>query len=382
MGDRLQIFPRRGVSTRTHARTAFRDHSCRVLRLPIRSRGVAVGVIVQRAEEYFQLHPTRRRRGTMFPRKDYTFARLFAPAPGGSRCSGARRLARITGAALCIWFSAGACESAQDRAAAERKDSDPPLVIPWVELNTSNPSTVDTVVEGLLAWQKITDTAIVSTVPGKESLYRVLRRRVPEMRIIPGIKTTSLLSRFDSVRGWEKISRSVRDALKYASENEIVLENETAFLRVRRGEETVNLRRLRQGLKTLPAGIKVIWYPGIAGVNEAMLKRYEDVCKVVADVLDVRFVDFSFDGHKARANPWRKKAQELLNALSEHATIPILYCYGIDRWWRDEQLLDVLRSVTKDEVILYPGIKRWSQAARSISGHLSQLDSPKRKPPP
>lgn len=315
-------------------------------------------------------------------RRGYLIARSSPPATVENRCHGARRLVCITGAALCIWSSAGACDYTPNGAADQRIASEPPLFIPWVELNTSNPSTVDIVVEGLLAWQKITDTAIVSTVPGKESLYRVLRKRVPGMRIIPGIKTTPLLSRFDSVEGWENVSRSVRYALKCAGENEILLENETAFLRVRRGEESVNLQNLRRGLDTLPAGIKVIWYPSIVGRSQAMLTRYEDVCKIVVDVLDARFVDHSVDGHKSLGNRWREKAQHRLDALSNQPTIPILYCYGDSRWWRDEQLVEVLGSVTKDQVILYPGIKRWAQAARSISGHLSHLDLPKRKPRP
>ena len=154
---------------------------------------------------------------------------------------------------LCTLPPVAACGDERERARPEAGPSDDVLVIPWVEVNTLNPTAIDRVVEGLLEWQAVTDTAIVSTMPGQESVFRTLRRRVPGMHIIPGIKTYPSLPRFDSVEGWRQIADHATAVLAAADTNELLLENETAIRQYRRGEEPVDLSRLRQGLETLPS---------------------------------------------------------------------------------------------------------------------------------
>lgn len=247
----------------------------------------------------------------------------------------------------------------------------PKHIVPWIEVNNSKQRTIDHAVEGLLIWQKITDTAIVSTVPGHEKIYREFKKHVPGMRIIPGMKTYTLLDQFDSIEGWREIARHVETALKESGEKEIVMENETAIRLYRRGESHIDLDRFRQGIELLPKNVSYIWYPSIQGHKEVVQKRYENVCKIVASILDVRFTNRSLYGPGAANERPLKKAQDRIRLISKRDSIPLIYCIAVHPWWTDQQIPHALSLVQGDWAILYPGTKRWVDAARSISALLS-----------
>ncbi|MBI4716477.1 MAG: hypothetical protein HY763_01615 [Planctomycetes bacterium] len=256
--------------------------------------------------------------------------------------------------------------SAADRPAAAVR------IIPWVELNTLSPAAFTEVVDGLLAWRSITDRAIVSTVPGHAGIYAELRRRAPDIRIIPGLKTASLLATFDSVEGWERVALDVERIVAATEAEEVLLENETAIKAYQRGDAPIDVARLREGLGKLPREVRYIWYPGIVGHKEETQRRYELVCAAVAELRDVRFTDHRFAGRRAVEDQWMKSARQRLKPLSRRPTLPILYCYGDDRWWQDAELPRALALVEDPEVILYPGAKRWVEGARSVSRILSE----------
>ena len=264
----------------------------------------------------------------------------------------------------------GAC-GAQDSGS---KATDPIVIIPWVESTNSRKSIkVDDLVDGLVVWSKITDTAIVSTSPGGESLYPVLLARVPGITIIPGVKTHELLPRFDSVTGWKAVARQVTAVLKAAGGKRVLLENETACKKYFNGEQEIDLDRLREGLRQLPAGIEVIWYPSITGAGERQRQRCERVCRIAAEVLDVLFVNLSMNSPKALRHKASHRGKQRLDKIAKKPTIPMMYCYGPgSRWWMDEDIPGALKHVMGGRVILYPGGKRWPQAARSITKLLSE----------
>jgi hypothetical protein len=245
-----------------------------------------------------------------------------------------------------------------------------PKVIPWIEVNSFDGAGIETCIEGLRLWKSVTDTVIVSTMPDHAVLFRRLKERVPDLHIIAGLKTYPLLNRFDSKEGWQAVARNVAAFLEATGESRILLENETALKVYTKGDEVLDLAGVRSGLALLPRDVRVIWYPAVHGQDERTQRRLEALCRVVAEQCDVQFVDLSLDGPRRLNDEWAPRARRTLKSLSRHSTIPILYCYGDDRWWRDEQIPQALRRIEDDAAILYPGAKRWLEAAHSLTGLL------------
>lgn len=258
-------------------------------------------------------------------------------------------------------------------------------IIPWVEDNYAQYD--DRVVEGLRIWRKVADTAIVSTMPGRAALYPKLRERVPGMRIIPGLKTMDLLPRFDSVKGWRRVAEEVSAILAAGGERVVLLENEVAIKAFVDGAQPLNLDRLRQGLALLPGDVAYLWYPSIYGHEQDKRSRCAEVCRVVAEtLLNVRLLDQRYQGRRAVSDRARIAADAILKSISRRPTLPMLYFYGSEHsytFWRDEQVHEALGYVRKDwgdeaDVVLYPGLKRWVEAARSLSQRLSAVRPPER----
>lgn len=262
-------------------------------------------------------------------------------------------------------------------------------VIPWVEcnwpdvpVNKADPhssSTFEHTVKGLEIWKSVTGTAIVTTLPGKEALYPRLRDRVPGMRIIPGLKTKDLLVRLDSVEGWKAVAREVLAIQDKSGERVVLLENEKAVYPFIRGEQAADMDQLRKALDSLPKDNEYLWYPSIFGKEEEQ-KRCAEVCGVVQEVLlNVRFLDQRFQGKRAVSDRTRKAADLRLMKIAKRPTLRMAYFYGPDHphvWWNDDQIfqaLSQLRSGRSDsaDVVLYPGLKRWVEAARSLSERLT-----------
>jgi len=263
-----------------------------------------------------------------------------------------------------------------------------PKIIPWVECNwpdapankddPASKSTLDHVVDGLLLWQGVTDTAIVSTMPGKTRLYATLRSRVPGMRIIPGLKTMTLLDRLDSETGWQVIANEVSAIAAATGERVILLENEKAVYPFIRDEQAVDVSRLRKALDRLPKNIEYLWYPSIFG-KEAEQQRAAEICRAAEDALvNVRFLDQRFQGARAVTDPARIAADRRLRAFARRPTLRMAYFYGPDHpitWWRDDQIDEAMQVCARapdasTEVVIYPGLKRWAKAAESLSAKL------------
>ena len=243
-------------------------------------------------------------------------------------------------------------------------------ILPWIEVNDAREKSLENAVRGLKIWASVTDTAIVTTAPGHADLYRKLHERIPGLRIIPGLKTHTLLDRFDSIEGWAEVAREVTRICAASGEKELVLENETAIKSYRRGEYDIDPQRFRKAVEQIPSDIKLIWYPSIHGGKASVRQRFEVVCRIIADTHDVRFTDRSMHGPKAEKSESLKISQRSLEGISSKATIPILYSYGGDRWWRIDDIPRILRSLDAPDVIVYPGAKAWTTAARSITSEL------------
>jgi len=268
-----------------------------------------------------------------------------------------------------------------------------PKIIPWVECNwpdapvdKGDPSSkpiLDHVIEGLLIWQRVTDTAIVSIMPGQTRLYHTLHSRVPGMRIIPGLKTMTLLDRLDSESGWQAIANEVLAIAAATGERVVLLENEKAVYPFIRDKRALDTNRLRKALDRLPKDMDYLWYPSIFG-KEAEQKRGAEVCRAVEDALvSVRFLDQRFQGKRAVTDPARIAADRLLRAIAGRPTLRMVYFYGPEHpivWWRDDQIDEALGECSRapggsTEVVVYPGLKRWVDAAKSLLDRLKERDA-------
>jgi len=253
-------------------------------------------------------------------------------------------------------------------------------VIPWVELNYSNYD--EQVIEGLSIWQNVTSTAIVTTRPGRASLYPKLRERLPGMRIIPGLKTMHLLDRFDSVSGWQAIAQEVAAIRDSSGERVFLLENEVALRDWVMGTVTVDMNQLAEGLAALPTDVEYLWRPSVYWfiAGDEGVQRLAQVCRVAESVFeDVRFVDQRFNARVNVNSQVYTAAQTLLESLASRTTLTKLYFYGSDHeivWWKDDELLEALSYVRQDrgawaEVTIYTGVDRWVEAAVSLSEQLA-----------
>jgi PKD repeat protein len=254
--------------------------------------------------------------------------------------------------------------------------------VPWVEIHVGSAEGVDIVLTGLLEWRKITDTAIVSVEPGQTSFFGELKGPLPDMRIIPGIKTSPLFGRrqFDSVEKWREMAEEVRAACEASGQQRFLFENESALTEYYHGECELDLDLLRVGLNELPTDIQYLWCPSLGGSGER-LERGARLCEAVEAVLDVRFVDhLSIAAPQYVGQPGTLTAVERLESIAQNPTIPLIYSCG-DKYWpvdRIPEALELARLKWGDaaEAIVYPGQERWVQHAREMVQQQPALDRP------
>lgn len=251
-------------------------------------------------------------------------------------------------------------------------------IVPWVECNRW--PDVDNVVEGLNIWASITDTAIVSTGLGMQSLYHELDERVPGMKIVAGLKTSYPLyvgGGFDSARGWEMVADFIDTC---PASDMFLFEHESAIAKYIDGSQGIDLDLLRGGLKLLPAA-KYLWYPSAGGSGD-VLRRYLDLAAVVDEMLDVQLVDHaSLFGPSFVSQPGTIACADALRATVKR-TVPMAYTIGREPHWTYSQVPYALRYADSrwgadGWTILYPGGKSWVEAAALVSAIILKLEEEK-----
>ncbi len=246
----------------------------------------------------------------------------------------------------------------------------PLLVVPWIEVNPRDRESVRGALEGLELWSRGTDTAIASVAPviSDGAFFDVVKRRLPGLRIIPGIKTSGLLipKGLDSVAAWREIGVVARDFCERTGSQSYLLENESAVHAYYSGQYNMNWERFREGLRELPREYTVIWYPTVGGKDEA-LDRAVKLCQAVQNECTVRFTDHaSFFSPGVVGTPGTLNAVRPLEALAKSLPVPLIYCCG-ETFWPYDRVPEALGMVRSDTAIIYPGAKRWVQAAREIT---------------
>jgi len=299
----------------------------------------------------------------------------------------------------CVGPELGAAKSVLLTHKALTQDARELQIIPWVECNwpdvpvapeqPSSLTVLEHVAAGLEAWEPITTTAMVSTLPGNAAIYAELQARLREVQIIPGLKTQNLLVPFDSAAGWAQVAAEVRTLLEMSDERRIVLDHEAALRPFVLGRQIVNLTRLREGLGLLPRDVQYVWHPSLYWfvAGEAGYRRLLIICRLVDECLpDVRWVDQRYCASDTAHNDRYRQAAIDLGALVRGPTMPILYFLGDDygyTWWADDQVGEALGQIESTwgpgaEVIIYPGVRHWAAAAglfrAALDDHCSAAD--------
>jgi hypothetical protein len=250
-------------------------------------------------------------------------------------------------------------------------------LVPWLEVNTLEEDLLESAARSLRHWQRVTDTAIISTEVRKASVYYELGERVPGMIFIPGMKTSPVfgLHGFDDAALWAELATEVEAVCHATGQSRVVIENESALKAYYQGEEELDFDQVRQGLAQLPAGIQYLWYPSVAGSGE-VLARYVQLCAVVDEVVNARFIDHaSLNMPDAVGGPMTAEAVAELEAVVTRSTIPLIYC--TEGKWPFERIPEALGHVSpkwgEDAWgIIYPGLGRWETAAEVIATVMSE----------
>ncbi|MBK9119146.1 MAG: BACON domain-containing protein [Phycisphaerales bacterium] len=252
-----------------------------------------------------------------------------------------------------------------------------PLIIPWLEVNVADEAQIEHCVAGLQKWRRVTHTAVVTTNTGREWLYTTLKQRVPDMQIIPGIKTAPRLgtNSFDNLLGWERIATSAALMVANAGVNQLVLENETALMSYWFGGATINFSQLAAGLSTLPPHIEYIWFPSVHSRQAWLQQRSADLCAFVNGVINTRFVDQSIC-HPLWPNDqaWIQN-RATLEALSSNPILPLIYfgCSGDTCFWTYDGIPRALGLLSqRSDVLFYTGSTLWIEAAEQTDVQLWQ----------
>lgn len=243
-------------------------------------------------------------------------------------------------------------------------------IIPWLECN--GVSEKDRVIPALIPWKRITNTAIVSTIPGCTRVYTELASAL-NMTIIPGIKTCSVLPTMESSSGWRAISEEVTLACQSTGMKMCILENETTTKPYLEGA-AVDWTSFRKAIDLLPVGIELVWYPGITFANQPRRGRSITLAAEVGLRKTVRFVDHSY-GCPAWLNfkDWIS-SRKALQSCSKLPSLPIVWMGSTDgfQYWDPSQIKEIISALKgHSRFILYPGLRHSAEYAEVVCSSLS-----------
>ncbi len=255
-----------------------------------------------------------------------------------------------------------------------------PRLVPWVEANIADDAQIQYVADGLRVWRYVTDTAVVSTGPGKAELFSRLRAAVPGSRLIPGLKTSPRLVPLgaDSLLGWQLVALDIDELIAATGENHVLLENETAFEAYLVHGARLDLGRLREALAALPPNVDLYWYPGVSVQGDAQVRqRSRELTAVVAGAVRCRFVDLSYADPSWREWPPSILARQEIARLSNRVPVPLLYVGVIGDWqyWDEVDIRTALRDLRDyPAALVYPGLARWIESAEALKAVLADYD--------
>jgi hypothetical protein len=271
-----------------------------------------------------------------------------------------------------------------------------PEIIPWGEVNY--PETYyDRYVKGVNeSWGKVCKRVICTTDYDralKFDLYRKLREEVDlKIGIIPGLKTWYVYEDcqnaglfhglkeepFTCVPVWSQVGRSIDALADRTGARIVVIENEIAQnYHVRESERPLDKQEWEDCLNCLPRDLEYWWWNG---VYPPYRERSVSVCRIIENVLNVRFFDLRCQSAVAAADVGGgySRAREALLSFAVKPSLPIQYFYGRSfdnpehEYWQDAQVCEALQFVLDEwgdeaQVVPFPGIKYWDEQAAVLT---------------
>lgn len=239
----------------------------------------------------------------------------------------------------------------------------PSHLIPWLEYSGD----MDLALTGLRIWRKACHAAIVSCDPRHVDHMQELIRRTKYIRIIPGLKTSPILtpSGFDSIEGWKAISAHVTALAKHTKSPTVLFEHESAIKPYIEGTKYL-APALPEALQQLPK-LHYLWYPS-AAMSGPILSRYLMLAQLAfAFIPNITFIDHtSFYSPTEMGKPGTIACVNALKSIVGNHILPLIYCCG-DRWWPYDQVTYAAKLSNSTAAIVYPGQSRWIEAAKAIS---------------
>jgi len=269
--------------------------------------------------------------------------------------------------------------------------------IPWLELNSletdvdSRPGVrrLDHGLEGLKAWEHVTDTIIITTVHYRvDDLYPLLvQRKSARTFLIGGVKSSRLLppGRFDDAQGWRRIADVARRISDITRTNVVVLECEGALRPFYVGEATIDLEALSSALRPLAESGVHVWWWGLGAVkNSADVPDREDQSMRLAATVAAAVPDSSFlNAERGMLTPsvldvdGPRRRQRMFDLVGRKRLIDLAYVH-LDRqargftyeFYTPADLLRESARFTSPAVVIYPGEADWLNVARMLSRSL------------
>lgn len=224
--------------------------------------------------------------------------------------------------------------------------------------------------------------AVVETRVGNADLWRRLEADVPNVAITPALSLVSCLEEIDDVGGWNQAANEIEEWRREFDVVAVMLSAESVLTRVVDGAYSPDPTFLADGLLSLPDDLIYWFVPSDmwfrAGVEGAL--RLHEVAKIVERTLSgrVRHVNLRHCSPKNINSDRYEEGHRRLEDLASLSTIPKFFFYGPenDHFWQDDELPEVRQVALETwggplQVLLYPGLARWPEAAASLSRFMS-----------
>lgn len=250
-------------------------------------------------------------------------------------------------------------------------------IVPWVEYNQISPENFKHICEGIRLWRdsQLVRTIFISTKPGAHGLITRLRQDFGfTIRVIPGLKLTTLLTKLDDEAGWDKIAQEIQRIKDNSQPSLILLEGETASKKYIHGLEAVDLEKLKVCFSKLPPG-KYLWWP-MGSRNPEYQQRYLNLLQASQGrfgIISNHIASDAFIPHTDRL-AFFNLCVATLQGMGQYLRTPnMLWFYGPDSpWWQDEQAKQAVQACKNHWAMVYPGFERWVEGSKNIINELKR----------
>lgn len=301
-----------------------------------------------------------------------------------------------------------------------------PKVIPWLEINNGQEWEFQAFWKGIRYWRQITDEVWITTHPHPEHVRRVYTSpyvRMCKMKVRPGLKGSPIFGSYalrkqaflegelmpedmaachlDELEKWQDFAASVRLAAELnPTSPDMLLEFEGALGSYIRDLCQVDVSRLQELVKVMPAELTYWCYPMISGAGPAVRYRQADAWEPIARGLrgHVGYFDngtIAFGPHTLD-DDWRFILFDgWFDAYEAEYSAPgqprgvMIYTYNNERFWPYDRVPEAVQRIeVNDLAIVYPhadstvdGIFRpnWSEGSKHIVAALLEAGYPRRR---